>query len=294
MSRVADGPEKPGGVAPPLESPSVRCSIEQKTRRWLGAGPVEPGAVTGWLIAGLLLLLAAFSLTIVAAGEGTVPGDITLAHALQRPASEEIDTIASGVSSVGDGFPAMMALTLLGILVLTSLGRRDLALFLAVAAVLRAIGPGLKLVVNSPRPSIETVMVVAQADGSGFPSGHAMGAALFYGAIAVIAPQVVRNRRFARGIQLGAFVTMGLIALSRVRLGVHWPTDVAGGLSYGLATVCLLRAGMLAYTESGLSRGGVAGAEHPEAGCALWKAAKIAKAARGRAADGSPESASIS
>jgi membrane-associated phospholipid phosphatase len=247
LSRVTSGPEKRRGVIPRLESSPVHLLVEHNTRRRAGAGSAEPGVVTGWLIAGLLLLLAAFALTIVAAGDGTVPGDTALALAVQRPASEEIDTIARGVSLVGDDFPAMVALTLVGFLFLTSLGRRDLALFLAAAAALRAIGPSLKRVTSSPRPSAETIMVVAQADGSGFPSGHAMGAALFYGAIAVIAPQVVGNRLLARGIQIGAFVTMGLIALSRVRLGVHWPTDVAGGLLFGLAIVCLLRAGMLAY-----------------------------------------------
>ena len=211
------------------------------------AGAATAGTVKGWLIAGLMLLLAAFGLTIAAAGEDIVPGDITILLAVQRPASEEIDNIASAVSFVGDDVPAMVVLALIGVLWLITLGRRDLALFLAVAAALRAIGPGLKLVVASPRPSIETVMVVAQADGAGFPSGHALGAGLFYGAIAVIAEQTVENRLVARGIQVTACVMMVLIALSRVRLGVHWPTDVAGGLLYGLAFVCLMQSGMLVW-----------------------------------------------
>jgi membrane-associated phospholipid phosphatase len=203
--------------------------------------------VAGWLMAGLAMLLAALGLTVVAAGDGTVRGDIAIARAIQQPASGEIDAIARFASLIGDDFPAMVVLAVIVVVLLVYRGRRDLALFLSVAAALRAVGPGLKVVFNSPRPTIESVVVVAQADGSGFPSGHALGAALFYGAIAVIAPQVVGNRLLARGIQIGAFVTMGLIALSRVRLGVHWPTDVAGGLLFGLAIVCLLRAGMLAY-----------------------------------------------
>lgn len=194
-----------------------------------------------------MLLLAALGLAILAAGEGTAPGDVAIARAIQQPVSAEIDTAARAMSFVGDDFPATVILALIGVGLLASIRRGDLALFLAVAAALRALGPMLKVLTNSPRPSLEAVAIVAQADGLGFPSGHAMGAALFYGAIAVIAPRVVRNHLLIRGIQAAAAVMMILIALSRVRLGVHWPTDVAGGLLFGLAFVCLLQAARLAW-----------------------------------------------
>jgi undecaprenyl-diphosphatase len=201
----------------------------------------------------LVLLLAALGLTVVAAGDGVVPGDIAIAQAVQRPASAELDAMARVVSLVGDDFPAMVVLAVIGVVGLAYIGRRDLAVFLGVAAALRAVGPVLKALIASPRPSPEAVMVVYQSAGLGFPSGHAMGAALFYGAIAVIAPQVVTNRGVALGIQVAAFVLMGVIALSRVRLGVHWPTDVAGGLLFGLAAVCLMQASFLAWRHAQLS-----------------------------------------
>ena len=91
------------------------------------------------------------------------------------------------------------------------------------------------------------MIVVAQADGLGFPSGHALGAALFYGAIAVIAPQAIGGPMVVRAIQALAVVMMLLVAWSRVRLGVHWPSDVAGGLLYGLGLVCLVQAAFLAW-----------------------------------------------
>jgi undecaprenyl-diphosphatase len=207
-----------------------------------------------WLIAGLLLLLAALGLGIVAAGEGTVPGDIAIARAVQQPASETIDIAAGVVSLIGADFPSMVVLALIvgGVLIL--LGRHDLALILGVAAGLRAIGPVLKVLIGSPRPSVEAVVIVAEADGLGFPSGHALGAALFYGAIVIIAPQVVANRVLARAIQVGAVVIMVLIALSRVRLGVHWPSDVVGGLMFGLAIVCLMQAAFLSWRQARIRR----------------------------------------
>jgi undecaprenyl-diphosphatase len=200
---------------------------------------------TRWLIVGLALLLAAIVLTLVAAGEGIVPGDIAIARAIQQPPSSPLDAAARVVSDIGDEFPAMALMALGGVALLVFRGRRDLALFLALAAALRALGPVLKALINSPRPTLEAVVVVAQADGLGFPSGHALGAALFYGAIAIIVPQAVMNRPLARVLQIVAVIAMVLIAWSRVRLGVHWPSDVAGGLLFGLGLVCLLQAALL-------------------------------------------------
>jgi undecaprenyl-diphosphatase len=202
----------------------------------------------------LVLLFAALALALAAAGEGTLPGDIALARAVQRPVSAELDAVAVAFSLVGADFPAMIVLAVIGIGWLTFLGRRDLALFLGVAAALRALGPGLKVLIASPRPSVEAVVIVAKTDGLGFPSGHAMGAALFYGAIIAIAPHVVSDRLVARGIQVAAGVMMVLIALSRVRLGVHWPSDVVGGLLFGLSAVCLMQAGWEAWRQAQVRR----------------------------------------
>jgi membrane-associated phospholipid phosphatase len=210
----------------------------------------EGGSVAAWLIAGLLMLSAAIGLAVVAAGPGTVPGDVAIARAVQRPGHPGIDRIAILASLVGSDFPSMVVLALIGVGLLIHLGRRELALFLGIAATLRAFGPALKVLIGSPRPTVEEVVIVAKSDGLGFPSGHAMGAALFYGAIAIIAPQVVADRVVARSIQFAAAVAMVLIAISRVRLGVHWPSDVVGGLLFGLAIVCLLQAAFLAWRQA--------------------------------------------
>ena len=203
--------------------------------------------VRRWLASGLLLLLAAFALTIVASGEGTVPGDIAIARALQQPPSATLDMAAQVLSDIGDEFPGMALMALVGVTLLVARGRRDLALFLGLAAASRALGPVLKVLINSPRPTLEAVIVVAQADGLGFPSGHALGAALFFGAVVIIIPQVVNGSVPARIAQTLAVGMMLLVAWSRVRLGVHWPSDVAGGLLFGIGLVCLLQAAFLRW-----------------------------------------------
>ena len=202
------------------------------------------------MLAGSLLLLGGLALAVVAAGEGTLPGDIAIARAVQQPPSATIDRAASSFSLIGADFPSAAVIAVIGIGLLTVLGRRDLALFLGAAAALRAIGPVLKTLIASPRPSAEAVVIVAKSPGLGFPSGHALGAALLYGAIAIIASQVVPNRLAARAIQVLSITTMVLIALSRVRLGVHWPSDVVGGLLFGLGAICLLQAAFIAWRQA--------------------------------------------
>ena len=198
-----------------------------------------------WLIAAILLLAAGTMLGIAAAGPGIVPGDVAFAKAVQQPSSAPLDTAAWTMSRIGDAFPAMVLLTLAIVVFLICRRRIDLALFVGMAAVLRLVGPLLKSLAQSARPPVTAISTLERVDTFGYPSGHAFGAALLYGAIAVIAPELTSNRAAARAIQIAAAMMIVLMALARVRLGVHWPSDVAGGICLGLGLVCLLRAAAL-------------------------------------------------
>lgn len=68
-----------------------------------------------------------------------------------------------------------------------------------------------------------------------FPSGHAFFAASFFGGLAVLLCARVRNPLLQAFIWTGAAVLALLIGLSRVYLGVHYPSDVLAG--YAAATV---------------------------------------------------------
>ncbi|HEX7154658.1 MAG TPA: phosphatase PAP2 family protein [Thermoanaerobaculia bacterium] len=71
------------------------------------------------------------------------------------------------------------------------------------------------------------------AHGYSFPSGHAMGSTIVFGALAYIAFRVLRRWRW-RAAALSLAATMAVsISASRVYLGVHWISDVAAGLVAG-------------------------------------------------------------
>jgi len=67
-----------------------------------------------------------------------------------------------------------------------------------------------------------------------FPSGHAFGSAVTYGMLALVVLRVWHGSRW-RWVFAGAlWAFIGLVALSRPVLGVHYPSDVLAGVSLGL------------------------------------------------------------
>lgn len=94
----------------------------------------------------------------------------------------------------------------------------------------------LKDLLMLPRPSPLEVRILWSAEGSGWPSGHAQGAASFW---FYLAWQLRR-----RWLYWVAGVVVLLVSLSRLYLGVHYPLDVVSGALFGLAMVSIA---MLVY-----------------------------------------------
>ena len=84
------------------------------------------------------------------------------------------------------------------------------------------------------RPDLEPHLVVVKTFS--FPSGHATSSMIFYLTLALALAPVGRPRRIAA---VAAILLSLLIGTSRVMLGVHWPSDVIGGWSFGLLWVLL-------------------------------------------------------
>lgn len=84
------------------------------------------------------------------------------------------------------------------------------------------------------RPALEPHLALVKT--SSFPSGHSASSMIFYLTLALVLTHRSRWRHLAAA---GAILLSVLIGLSRVMLGVHWPSDVIGGWTFGLLWVLL-------------------------------------------------------
>jgi len=83
--------------------------------------------------------------------------------------------------------------------------------------------------VPRPDPKVVKVLFASSASGYSFPSGHAQGAATFWGYLAV--------RSENRKLIYWAAALILLVSFSRIYLGVHYPVDVLAAMGLGLALV---------------------------------------------------------
>jgi undecaprenyl-diphosphatase len=134
---------------------------------------------------------------------------------------------------------AIITLSAAGFLVLA--GKRSAALFVLVAiGGAMALSSGMKAGFERPRPDlVPHGMAVYTAS---FPSGHATGAAASYLTLGALLARFQPRRRVKIYLLTLAVLLTVAIGLSRVYLGVHWPSDVLAGwtLGAGWALLCWL------------------------------------------------------
>ena len=98
-----------------------------------------------------------------------------------------------------------------------------------------AIYQGMKYIFQRPRPDIALRLI--EESGYSFPSGHSMNCLVSYGILAYLILKYCENARLAKIFSVGLGLIIILIGLSRVYVGVHFPTDVIGGWSLGIAVL---------------------------------------------------------
>jgi undecaprenyl-diphosphatase len=142
------------------------------------------------------------------------------------------------------GVLTLMVLTIAGFLVMTRKEHAALFVLVSVAGGV-LIGQTLKWAYARPRPDL--VPHGAEVFTSSFPSGHSMMAAVTYLTLGALLARTQAGRRVKTYVLVVAVLLTMLVGVSRVYLGVHWPTDVLAGWALGgtWALICLLIMGWL-------------------------------------------------
>lgn len=127
---------------------------------------------------------------------------------------------------------AIVVLPLVALVLALALRRRDYRaalVLLLVVLMTEGLNVALKGTFERARPTL--FQEIATLHSYSFPSGHSMAAAACYGMMGVVMARV--SPRHQRALLVTLPVLVFAIGLSRIFLGVHWPTDVLAGFAAG-------------------------------------------------------------
>ena len=141
-------------------------------------------------------------------------------------------TVLEAVTDLG-GRPVLFWLVSIAVVLLLIRRRTRLAVYAIVTGVgALLLDPSLKTLVGRLRPVVD--VAVSSAPGNSFPSGHALGSFVAYGALLLVFLPAVAPRWRKAAIALVA-VIIAVIGFTRVALGVHFLSDVLAGWLLGAA-----------------------------------------------------------
>ncbi len=165
-------------------------------------------------------------------------------HGWASPALNPVMLAFTGLGAVATFLPAV-AFVLVGLLVDGDRWRAAILAFAMAGAL--ALNEGLKLHFHRARPAV--AWAIGDERTYSFPSGHSLFAVALYGTLTCLAwPASTLARRC--GLAVVAVVLAAAIGLSRVYLGMHWPTDLLAGYAVGAVWVATVAAVERAWTRS--------------------------------------------
>lgn len=160
-------------------------------------------------------------------GNGFVGVDQAVMMFVHGLRSEGLTPVATFLSFIGDVMMnIVLAAVAMAVLFQVFKQRSELVMFVISAGGSVTLNGMLKHMIMRARP-LETAIVMEE--GFAFPSGHAMAAVALYGTLTYLLWKRVPTRAGRVLMALFASLMIAGIGLSRVYLGVHYPSDVIGG-----------------------------------------------------------------
>jgi len=150
-----------------------------------------------------------------------------------------LTTLAINLTSLGSA-PLCTVIALLAAALFVIAGRERWVIALLWVPLCALLNGWMKLLVQHPRPSVALIPIPSSF---GYPSGHTAAATSLYLTLALLAAQTQPQRGVRRMLIAAGLTLPVIVAWTRVYLGVHYFSDVVGGM-------LLASAGALAVTAS--------------------------------------------
>jgi len=160
--------------------------------------------------------------------------DFNISHWVYSFRSPWLTPIMQFFSLLGESATIVFTF-LLSILFFINKHRKEALVFCLTLLMGVVINISIKNLIQRPRPSIDPLVTLHSYS---FPSGHAMNAMIFYSLIAYYAYHFLHHRKLSLMISLLCGVIVLSVGISRVYLGVHYPSDVVAGFVAGFCWVC--------------------------------------------------------
>lgn len=155
---------------------------------------------------------------------------------LHKHANPSLDAVMLTITQLGN--PSFVVfIVVVSLAILWRRSRQEARVFAITCLGALILNTGLKLFFSKPRPQLWTLLISEKSFS--FPSGHALGSLVLYGILAYLL--TTHYPKYAKIIYSLAVVAIAAIGLSRLYLGVHWPTDVIAGYGVGFLwlTICI-------------------------------------------------------
>ncbi|SMH26351.1 undecaprenyl-diphosphatase [Carnobacterium iners] len=165
--------------------------------------------------------------------------DQFITHSILSNASEKNTAFFVFITEFG-GVPIMAILVLLfSFFLIWKSKKTNLAIWYILQSILGAgaLNVLVKLIFQRERPAIEHLIMQG---GFSFPSGHAMGSMICYGGFAFLIFHLYKKSTLSFIALIAAVLLILLIGLSRIYVGVHFPSDIIGGYLLGASWLALL------------------------------------------------------
>ncbi|MGI8968076.1 MAG: phosphatase PAP2 family protein, partial [Chloroflexota bacterium] len=190
-----------------------------------------------------VFLLVLFALDLIGVEtRSTIVSDRSLERSVHTLFGRSTFAVFQFFSFIGGGL-IRTVITIAAFLALAVVRRWWTAMFYALTAVASLLVEIVKDLVRRPRPHLFPGAL--HASGFSFPSGHSTSSVVFFGGLAFIVWQLSRRSGWATAAVIIAALFAAAVGLSRIVLGVHYPTDVFGGYTLGGAWLTLLLAVLL-------------------------------------------------